>query len=87
VNMENNINKLPEGIPDPEDIREQYPIEEDSDTLEPFDDSSEHRVINADDPQELEYWSGQFQMSTEALKAVVVLRGNSVREVKKYLSV
>ncbi|QDW25279.1 hypothetical protein [Pedobacter sp. KBS0701] len=30
-------------------IIECHPIEDDSDTLEPFDDGSEHREINADD--------------------------------------
>jgi len=76
-----------ENIPDPDEIRERFSIEDDSDTLEPFDDGSEHREINADDPVELARWAGEFQISVEDLKAAIVLNGNSVREIKKYLSV
>jgi len=73
-------------IPDPEEIRERYPIEDDSDTLEPFDDSSEHREINTDDEDEMAYWADQFQISQEQLKDAIAINGNYVREIKKYLS-
>ena len=76
-----------EGVPDPDEIRERYPIEDDSDSLEPFDDGSEHREINADDPKDLQYWADQFQITTDKLQAVIAINGNSIREIKKYLSV
>ena len=76
-----------ENIPDPDEIRERFSIEDDSDTLEPFDDGSEHREINADDPVELARWAAEFQISVQDLKAAILLNGNSLREIKKYLSV
>jgi hypothetical protein len=76
-----------ENIPDPDEIRKRYEIEDDSDTLEPFVDENEHREINADDPKELELWAEKFQISVDDLKAAIVLNGNSVKEIKKYLSV
>ncbi|RZM21649.1 MAG: DUF3606 domain-containing protein [Pedobacter sp.] len=76
-----------ENIPDPEEIREQYSIEDDSDTLEPFVDENEHREINSDDPADIELWAEEFQISVEDLRAAIVLNGNSVKEIKKYLSV
>lgn len=76
-----------EKIPDPDKIMERYPIEDDSDTLEPFDDGSEHREINADDPIDVARWAQEFQISVEDLKAAIVLNGSSVREIKKYLNV
>lgn len=75
-----------ENIPDPDEIRENYAIEDDSDTLEPFDDDSEYREINADDPKDLTYWAEQFQVAESDLKAAMLLVGSSVREVKRYLS-
>ncbi len=76
-----------ENIPDPEEIRERYAIEDDSDTLEPFIDEQEDREINADDTDDMAHWANEFQISVEDLKAAIVLNGNSVREIKKYLSV
>ena len=76
-----------EGAPDPDEIRERYPIEDDSDSMEPFDDGSEQREINANDTKDLQYWADQFQITTDMLQAVIVINGNSVREIKKYLSV
>ena len=76
-----------EGVPDPDEIRERYPIEDDSDSLEPFDDGSEHREINADDPHDISYWANQFQIAEEDLKAAIVLNGNSIKDIKKFLSV
>lgn len=73
--------------PDPDEIREEYALEDDSDTLEPFDDETEDRVIDMDDPAEVAYWADQFQISEEYLKTVVLLNGNAVKEIKKYLSV
>ncbi|MDN3585990.1 DUF3606 domain-containing protein [Pedobacter aquatilis] len=79
--------KNKEAIPDPEEIRERFPIEEDSDTLEPYDDASEHREINLDDPGELKYWLNEFQISEQTLRDAVAMNGTSARAVKKYLSV
>ncbi len=79
--------KLGENMPDPEEIREQFAIENDSDTLEPYVDESEHREINADDPADVARWAQEFQISVEELRAAMVLNGNSVKEIKKYLSV
>ncbi len=76
-----------EGVPDPDEIRERYPIENDSDALEPFDDRSEHRVINPEDPDEIHYWTQQFQITEEQLHDAIELNGTSVRAIKKYLSV
>lgn len=76
-----------EGVPDPEEIRERYPIENDSDALEPFDDRFEHREINSDDPDEIHYWTQQFQITEEQLHDAIALNGTSVRAIKKYLSV
>lgn len=74
-------------VPDPDEIRESYPIENDSDAMEPFDDSSEHREINSDDPDEIRYWTEQFQITEEQLHDAISLNGTSVRAIKKYLSV
>ena len=82
-----NVNPNYEGVPDPEEIRERYPIENDSDALEPFDDRSEHREINSDDPDEIHYWTQQFQITKEQLHDAIALNGISVRAIKKYLSV
>ena len=76
-----------EGVPDPDEIRERYPIENDSDALESFDDRSEHREINSDDPDEIHYWTQQFQITEEQLHDVIALNGTSIRAIKKYLSV
>jgi len=74
-------------IPDPEEIKQQFEIEDDGDTLEPFVDESEHREINSDDPADLAHWAQEFQISVSDLKAAIVLNGNSLKEIKKYLSV
>jgi hypothetical protein len=76
-----------ENISNPDEISAQHSIEDDSDTLEPFTDESEHREINADDPAAIAYWAAQFQISIADLKAAIVLNGNSVKEIKKYLSI
>jgi hypothetical protein len=74
-------------IPDPDKIREEHEMESDTDTLEPFVDENEHRLINADDLDELEVWAENFQISIPELKAAIVLNGNSVKAIKQYLSV
>ena len=76
-----------ENIPDADEIRERFSIEDDSVTLEPFIDENEHREIDADDPDDVTRWADDFQISVEDLKAAILLNGNSVREIKKYLSV
>lgn len=86
--MENKDNfGFGENIPDPEEIKKQYEIEDDSDTLEPFVDEDEYREINADDPRDLALWAEEFQISVAELQAAIALNGNSVKEIKKYLSV
>ena len=62
-------------------------IFDDSDTLEPFEDETESRVINPNDDADLIYWAAQFQISVADLKAAIVLNGNSLKAIKKYLSV
>lgn len=64
-----------------------YAIEDDADTLEPFVDDNEHRQIDAANPDDLAYWAEQFQIGVDELKAAIVLNGNSVKAVKKYLSI
>ena len=70
-----------------EQTRDDNPIAADRDTLEPFDDLSENRQINADDPKDLVRWADEFQIPVAELKAAILLNGSSVREIKKYLSV
>lgn len=83
--MEDNKDNF--GFGDPEEIRKQYELEDDSDTLEPFVDDAEHREVNTDDEADLKYWAEQFQVSVEELKAAIALNGSSVKAIKKYLSV
>jgi hypothetical protein len=86
-NEDEYANLLRSKMPDPDNIREQYEMESDGDTLEPFVDENEYREINADDPDDLEAWAENFQISIPELKAAIVLNGNSVKAIKKYLSV
>lgn len=62
-------------------------LESDADTLEPFDDKDEQREIDTNSASDMAYWAKQFQLSISDLKAAIALNGNSVRELKKYLSV
>lgn len=68
----------------PQDVES---IFDDSDTLEPFEDPNESRVINPNDDADLVFWAAQFQISVADLKAAIVLNGNSLKSIKKYLSV
>jgi len=61
-------------------------IESDGEGLEPQEFGAVSGTLDLDNPGELEYWSGQFQISPEELKAAVLMRRNSISEVKKYLS-
>jgi len=87
--MEQNTDSTaqPEHTIDEQEIAGRNPISADSDTLEPFDDSAEHRQINSDDPRDIAFWADEFQISVAELKAAILLNGSSVREIKKYLSV
>lgn len=85
--QEENINNREEDVPDPDEFRYLHPIENDSDTLEPFDDQSEDRQINADDPTAIAHWANQFQISQEELKLAININGTSVRDIKRFLSV
>lgn len=86
--QENDLNSFDnQEVPGSEEIRDRFPIEDDSDRLEAIDEHSAYREINADDPGELAYWASQFQLSEDELKSAIVLNGNSVQEIKKYLSI
>lgn len=85
--QEENLNSRAEEVPDPEEFRYLHPIENDRDTMEPFDDESEHRQINPDDPKDLADWANQFQISEEELKLAITINGTSVRDIKRFLSV
>lgn len=76
-----------ENTPEADELKYLYPIEDDSDTLEPLPNGSEFREINADDPADLLYWADQFQISVADLKAAIVIHGTEVRKIKRYLSV
>ena len=76
-----------ENTPDPDEITEQYPIEDNSDTIEPFVEDDGHREINDNDPDDLAYWSEQFRVSVEDLKTAIVMNGTSVKALKRYLSI
>ena len=65
----------------------QRSIESDDDTLEPFDDINENREVNADNPADVAYWAKEFQVSVPDLKAAIILNGNSLRAIKKYLNI
>ncbi|SOD13984.1 DUF3606 domain-containing protein [Pedobacter xixiisoli] len=82
---ENEYNKKDE-VPDPEEFRYLHPIEDDGDTLEPFDDETENRQINAEDPADMLHWAQQFQISGEELKMAITINGTSVRDIKRFLS-
>ncbi|WP_316786797.1 DUF3606 domain-containing protein [Pedobacter frigiditerrae] len=69
------------------DGNQKHEIESDEDTWEPFDDQTEHRLINAEDAADLFHWANEFQISVADLKAAIVLNGNAVRDIKKYLSI
>jgi len=86
TNEQNNHHKSDE-VPDPEEFRYLNPIEDDSDNLEPFDDEKEHRQINTDDPEDITYWANQFQISAQELKLAMTINGNSVRDIKRFLSI
>ncbi len=60
-------------------------IEEDRDELEAGDFASSEGCIDSVDPKQLAYWAEQFQISTDELKATVVLMGGDLSEIKKYL--
>jgi len=83
-----NEEAIPEDqIPDPDEIRERYPIEDDSDTLEPFDDQAGCREINPDDEKEMTYWMEELQVTRDQLHSAIAVNGTSVWAIKKYLSV
>jgi len=64
-----------------------HEIESDGDTLEPETFGTDVGTVDVSDPKSLEYWSDQFQISKDELKATVLLRGNSIAEIKRFLSV
>ena len=62
-------------------------LESDEDTLEAESFGATTGIINADDPNDLDHWAIEFQISVPDLKAAIVLHGNKIADVKKYLSV
>ncbi|WP_316831705.1 DUF3606 domain-containing protein [Pedobacter aquatilis] len=74
------------GVPDPEEIRSQHPIEDDHDSLEAME-ATASAEINPEDPQDIAYWAMQFQISEDELRAAILLRGTAVEGIRKYLSV
>jgi len=62
-------------------------IESDDDTLEPQNFGPDSGTINANNPQELKYWANELQISSGELKATIILVGNKLSRVRKYLSV
>ncbi|WP_316825986.1 DUF3606 domain-containing protein [Pedobacter miscanthi] len=73
-------------LPDTDRAIDRHEIESDGDTLEPQEFGANTGTINLNDPDELAYWAEQFQISTVELKAAALLRGDSIAEIKKYLS-
>jgi len=67
-------------------IKDRHEIQSDGDTLEPQEFGANTGTVNLNDPEQLAYWEEQFQISTGELKAAALLRGNSIAEIKKYLS-
>ncbi|RZJ89316.1 MAG: DUF3606 domain-containing protein [Chryseobacterium sp.] len=70
----------------PDDLFDRHETESDIDSLEPQEFGTNEGELNVDDPGELRYWAEQFQISTDELKSAALLRGNSIHEIKKYLS-
>lgn len=70
----------------PDDRLDRHETESDLDSLEPQEFGTNEGELNVDDLGELRYWAEQFQISTDELKSAAILRGNSIHEIKKYLS-
>lgn len=62
-----------------------HEIEEDSETLEPGNFGPDEGIIDTGNQTELTYWAEQFQISEDELKAVAILRGNKLSDIKTYL--
>jgi hypothetical protein len=70
-----------------EDAMGRNEIESEGDTLEPQELGTDSGTVNVDDPKELAFWSEQLQVSADELRLIVALRGESIAEIKKYLSI
>lgn len=70
----------------PDDLFDRHETESDLHSLEPQEFGTNEGELNVDDPGELRYWAEQFQIRTDELKSAALLRGNSIHEIKKYLS-
>jgi len=57
-----------------------------SDSLEPQEFGQSWGTVDVDSASELEYWSRQFQISGDELRSAILFRGDSIAEIKKYLS-
>lgn len=69
-----------------DDSLDRHETESDVDPLEPQEFGTGEILLNVDDPSELRYWAEHFQISMDELRAATLLQGNSIREIKKYLS-
>ncbi|MGA9650142.1 DUF3606 domain-containing protein [Pedobacter sp.] len=82
VEIESNSEKLVGS----DDLFDRHETESDLDSLEPQEFGTNEGVVNVDDPLELSFWAEQFQISIDELKSAALLQGNSIREIKKYLT-
>jgi len=57
-----------------------------SDGPEPQEFGQSWGTVDVDSTSELEYWSREFQVSEDELRSAIIFRGNSIAEIKKYLS-
>lgn len=69
-----------------DDCLDRHETESDLDSLETQEFGTNDGELNVDDPRELRYWAEQCQISTGELKSAALLRGNSILEIKKYIS-
>lgn len=74
-----------EGIQHLEQASELYPINGNSDKLEPLNNAIEYNEINTEDPADISRWAKALQVSEADLKSLIATRGNSVRAIKEYL--
>ena len=62
--------------------KERFAIEDDSDTLEPFDHEIDQREINADDEKDLRYWAEQFLVSPDLLIGAIAVNVTPLLKLK-----
>lgn len=70
----------------PVETTKKHPTEDDSDQQKPLIERTEDHEINVAEYSDLLFWANEFNISIEELKMVILMNGNSVRKIKKYLS-